>query len=246
MLIERRAYTFRPGTLDAFWTAQTERGVDPATRPIMARLICYFETASGPRDQIVHLWRYDSFDDWSARLFFKSPKAEPYYRAVRPLMLAQENRFMLPAPVAEFAPLWSERRDWLTGEAPIADLELHPDLIVEEDTAVLQPGSLPAYWDACRALADGPDQHLRERMIGCFYTLGGQQHQVTQYRWHPDPAEREAWMRAQRRMTAPQRFLEAIRPLTVSRQVILLRPAPVAELVPLFRHRVPSAPNGTD
>lgn len=243
MLIERRAYTFRPGTLDAFWKAQTDRGVDPATRPIMARLICYFETASGPRDQIVHLWRYDSYDDWFARLFFKSPKAEPYYRAVRPLMLAQENRFMLPAPVAEFSPLWSDRQDWLTGAAPIADLELYPELMVEEDTTVLQPGSLPAYWEACRALAGGSDENARHRMIGCFYTLVGQQHQVTQYRWHTDLAEREALMRAQRGAPVRQRFLEAIRPLTVSQQVILLRPAPVAELVPLFRRSSPAAPN---
>lgn len=233
MLIERRAYTFRPGTLEAFWRAQTDRGLDPATRPIMARLISYFETASGPRDQIVHLWRYDGFDDWFNRLFYKSPKSEPYYRAVRPLMLAQENRFMLPAPVAELSPLWGDGRDWLTGGPAIADLESNPGLIVEEETTVLQPGTLPTYWEACRALAR--DAGAPDRIIGCFYTLVGQQHQVTQYRWHHDLAAREALLHSRRDGPARLEFLEAIRPLATSRQVTLLRPAPIAELVPLFR-----------
>ncbi|MCC6472140.1 MAG: NIPSNAP family protein [Burkholderiales bacterium] len=238
MLLERRAYTFRPGTLDAFWRAQHERGIDPADRPIMARLVSYFEAASGARDQIVHLWRYDSYQDWFERLFFKSPKSEPYYRAVRPLMLAQENRFMAPAPVAGLTPLWGEARDWITGEAPIAERASHPRLLVEEETLVLQPGALPRSWEACRSRLEtsGPP----ERLIGCFYTLVGQQHQVTQYRWHTDADAREASCRKEREAGAGASFVEAIRPLVMSEQVTLLRPAPAAALTPLF-HRVARA-----
>lgn len=246
MLIERRAYTFRPGTLDAFWKAQMVRGVDPETRPIMARLISYFETASGPSDQIVHLWRYDSYEDWFSRLFFKNPKSEPYYRVVRPLMLEQENRFMLPAPVAGLSPLWSKEQDWLTGGIATADLEIHPGLIVEEETTVLQPGSIPAYWEACTSYARDTGVETPRQMIGCFYKLVGQQHQVTQYRWHHDLLEREAIVRAERDSRSHRNFLEAINLLTVKRKVTLLRPAPIPRLAPLFRHGVQAASKAGD
>jgi hypothetical protein len=64
MLFEYRAYTLRPGNEDAFWDAQLMRGLDPVKRPIMARVVGYFATRTGPVDQIVHLWRFDSYEDW--------------------------------------------------------------------------------------------------------------------------------------------------------------------------------------
>ncbi len=54
MLIEHRAYTLRPGNLDAFMQAQLDRGFE-LVGAIMERLIGYFVVRSGPEDQIVHL-----------------------------------------------------------------------------------------------------------------------------------------------------------------------------------------------
>ena len=115
MLLERRAYTLRPGAAEDFWKAQLVRGVTEEARPIMGRVIGWFEAASGPNTQIIHLWRYDSFEDWYSRLYSKRSGAAEYYQLVRPLMLAQENRFMLPAPIPELTPYWGNGNDWLPG-----------------------------------------------------------------------------------------------------------------------------------
>lgn len=241
MLIECRTYTFRPGNLEAFWKAQPVRGFDPATRPIMARVIAYFSTLSGPQDQIVHLWRFDSYEDWFARLFYKHPDAEPYYKLVRPLMLLQENRFFVPAPVAELSPLWGAGRDWMPGGPTLADLAVHPQLVVEEITVALVPGTLPDYWQAWRDHGVGAGKLVTEGLIGCFYTLVGRQHQVTLYRWHADFAAREAQTARLRAHPAWQTFLGTVRASVLSDEVRLLKPTPHPQMAPLFRY--PGAAN---
>ena len=150
MLFESRTYTFRPGTLSQFWEAQLRRGIDPVSRPIMARVIGYFSTISGDQDQVTHLWRFDNFDDWRDRLFFKHPNAEPYYKVVRPLMLSQENSFLMPSPLDELNPLWRNGADWLPGSPPIGDIVANPNIIIEEMKFQLLPGTLNVFWQAFR------------------------------------------------------------------------------------------------
>jgi hypothetical protein len=100
MLIERRCYTLKAGGLGAFWRAQDDRGYE-SVRPILDRLIGYFSAVSGPVDQVVHLYRYDSFEDWQTRLhgLYAVSSLEPYFKTVRALMSTQENAFLKPAPL---------------------------------------------------------------------------------------------------------------------------------------------------
>ncbi|TBR20784.1 MAG: NIPSNAP family protein, partial [Reyranella sp.] len=115
MLIERRAYTMRPGRMDEFIDAQLERGFGPPIRQILDRLIAYFRTVSGPTDEVVHLWRFDSFEDWTSRLhsLYGRPELEPYFKTVRSLMVAQQNTFLVPAPLPALTPYWGNGQDWL-------------------------------------------------------------------------------------------------------------------------------------
>ena len=112
MLIEKRVYTLRPGLTDAFMKAQVDRGWEPV-HPILDKLIGYFSSAGGPRDEITHLYRFDSYDDWVKRLhgLYTVPGLAPYFAAVRPLMLAQVNEFIAPAPFAALTPLWGNGKD---------------------------------------------------------------------------------------------------------------------------------------
>lgn len=236
MLFEYRAYTLRPGNEYAFWDAQLMRGLDPQRRPIMARVVGYFATRTGPVDQIVHLWRFDSYDDWYTRLYsgYGDPANEPYYRKVRALMLAQENRFLAPAPVAELTPLWGNGNDWRTGGAPVADLASMPDLVIEQTVHQLAPGSMPAFWQAYREKGVRAGAAALDGLLGCFSTLVGQQHQVTQFRMHASAAAWAASAEALRRNVDWAAFLDAVKPLTVGYDSRLMRPSPIAAMSPLF------------
>ena len=77
----------KPGLLERFYETQVERGFD-AVRPVIDRVIGYFSTVSGPADQVIHLYAFDSLDDWQTRLhgLYGVPELEPYFLNVRPLM----------------------------------------------------------------------------------------------------------------------------------------------------------------
>lgn len=235
MLIEKRTYTLRPGCTAAFWRTQEERGFE-LVRPILERLIGYFWTQDGPREQIVHLYRFDSHEDWVARLhgLYTVPDLMPYFAAVRPLMLAQENEFLAPAPLPELTPHWGNGND-----RPVADVlppELAPDgtAFVEQTIIQLLPGRLPAYWQAWREHGLQADTVATGQLLGTFYTQVGIQHRVTHWHWHRNRAERDARQHALRTSTAWQQFRAATSDHVAWYETSLLTPAPLAPMSPLF------------
>ena len=234
MLFESRTYTFRPGTLKKFWEAQLTRGLDHASRPIMARVIGYFSTISGDHDQVTHLWRFDDFDDWRDRLFFKHPKADPYYKIVRQLMLRQENSFLMPAPIEELNPLWGKGLDWLPGSAPIGDMISNPQIIIEEIKFQFAPGTLDLFWQSLKNQSLISNTHFIKGVFGCFSTLVGQQHEVVMYRWHKTFEELETYNNELIQQGLWSLFLEEISSAILKTQIRLLRPSPLVLLSPLF------------
>ena len=234
MLFESRTYTFRPGTLKKFWEAQLSRGLDHASRPIMARVIGYFSTINGDQDQVTHLWRFDDFDDWRDRLFFHHPKADPYYKVVRPLMLRQENSFLMPAPIDELNPLWGKGLDWLPGSKPIGDIIANPHIIIEEIKFQLAPGALDLFWKALRENSLIENAHFLQGVFGCFSTLVGQQHEVVIYRWHQSLEEIETYNNELTQQGLWNSFLDEISASILKTHTRLLRPSPLALLSPLF------------
>lgn len=215
MLIERREYAYRPGGLRAFLDAQSMLGFDPRTRTTLPRAIGYF--ASG--ELLVHYWRYDGYDDWLGRLHRKDGGREDYFRKVRPLMETQESSFLLPAPVAALTPYWGNGRDWLPGDAAVADLERHPRLVVEERMLDFRPGGLPEAWAALERLG------AVANLLGCFYTLVGRQHRVALLRWHTDPGAQEK----------DAGFLAAVESLALKSKITVLTPVRLPGFSPLFR-----------
>jgi hypothetical protein len=101
MIFERRVYTFRPGKLDAFWDAQGAWNTDEVFGPILAHNIGYFSTAAGENDLAIHLYRFDSLDQWQAMYgqYYQAQSPE-YFALVRPWMLRQENAFLTVPPAA--------------------------------------------------------------------------------------------------------------------------------------------------
>lgn len=230
MLFEQRIYTLRPGTLEAFWQAQRDRGFE-LVRPILERQVGYFSALSGAADQIIHLYRYDSHEDWLNRLhgLYRVAALEPYFKTVRALMLAQENRFLVPAPLPQLSPLWAGPHDWLPSQGAVFRRATDKGpAVVEERTTVLLPGTLPLFWQAFREHRLEAEQ--TGEWLGCFTTLVGRQHQVVQLRVYADGAERQSGAPD----GLPQEFARSIRNLVVSDEVRLLSPSRIPELSPLF------------
>lgn len=237
MLFEHRCYTLKLGCTQAFWDLQGQRGF-PLVQPILDRLVGYFQTSAGPSDQIVHLYRFDSYDDWVQRLhgLYGVPALQPYFKGVRQIMTAQENRFLALAPLPELNPLWGQGRDWLPGQrgGVPRDLDLGVDAVVEETVTQLVPGALPLYWDAYARGDLRPGTVCTWHLLGCFYTLVGRFHQVVHYRCYADMEARQHHMDALRSAPEWQQFAEAIRPLVLAEERKLLQPSRFVELSPLF------------
>lgn len=240
MVIEYRAYTMKPGNLARFYQAQVERGFDGVMAPIMREcLIGYFASASGPSEQLVHLYALDDLEDWRSRYnaIYAVPELQPYFELVRPLMLRQENKFLMPAPIDAISPLYGNGRDWRPGDAPLAERERLPNLLVEEQMVSLVPGGLANYWAAYEELALPAVSALQTNLIGVFFTLIGQLHQVFHFWYFDDMTDRQ---RRHNAVTLDPRwhdFLDSIRPLVVGQESKLMTPAPVSDMSPLFSTR---------
>ena len=236
MLIEQRAYTLRPGNLDAFLQAQVTRGFD-IVKPIMERLIGYFVTHGGPDTQVVHLYNFDSYDDWTRRLhgLYGVKGLEPYFGTVRPLMLAQENKFLAPAPIAELTPRWGNGNNWLPAHGPVLGKLGKPATnVIEEATLTLNPGALPIYWQAYREHGLVAGGLATANLIACFYTLVGRQHQVIHYRAYQDYAALRSHRDIMAANASWQAFQRAAARLIVHAETKIMEPAPIAQMSPLF------------
>ena len=177
MFIEMRTYTLLPGRLARFWEIQTERGFD-VVQPIMERLVCYFGIAGQQSDRVVHLWRYDSYEDWKARLhgLYGKPELDAYFPKVRELMTQQDNTVLGPAPIAALTPVLGNGNDWLPTSGP----RFSRNSAFEMEVVDFLPGTLPAFW--ARLREDGGGASADPDLLGVFSTEIGRQHRVVALR----------------------------------------------------------------
>ncbi len=237
MIFERRRYTLRPGKYDEFIRLQHVRGFDGAFARVTERLIGYFISVSGPVEQIVHLYRYDDFDDWIDRLhgLYDIPEMEPYFVGARAILAEQKTEFFRHAPIDELTPLWNDAADWLPGPGGAKwDLTKTPDLIMEEQSVALRPGGLIPYWEAMRATGLAATRPLRKNTLATWTALTGRQHVVASYHVYESMDERDSCHAEANASPAMADFTDAISDLVQSRETRLLRPVPVAEMSPLF------------
>ncbi|MFM0503201.1 MULTISPECIES: NIPSNAP family protein [Paraburkholderia] len=242
MLIEHRSYTLRLGAADLFWNAQRERG-EHGLQPILERLIGSFSTCTGSLDQIVSLYRYDGFDDWQTRLLGLYGRAglQAYFDRVRPLIVHQESRFLVPAPLPELTPHWGNGHDWLAAQGPLFNASLSNAQqqagVVEETTLSFSAGGVPACWNAFRQHALVEDPVAMEGLFAGFSSVVGALNQVLLYRFFPDA---EAWSSHRAALQASarwNRFMHEIASLSVGSNRQLLTPSRIADMSPMFANR---------
>jgi hypothetical protein len=235
MLFERRAYTLRPGCEDTFWRLQREWNTPTTYRPMIERNVGFFSIAAGSAEQIVHLYRWDNYDDGKQRIAaIATPARAAYFAAARDLLIAQESTLLDRAPIAELNPLWNADRDWMPGSPAFADVGDATDFIVSESVLDFLPGGLAAYWDGYRKLDAKTMDRVRQGLIGVFFVTTGPLHRAVCYHLHRSAQDADDRQRALAQDPAWRAFTESYRPRVVGSRTFYLRPSPVPWMRPLF------------
>ena len=103
MIVEMREYTLQAGKVPDYLKLYESEGLG-IQREILGHLVGYYATEVGPAvNQVVHLWAYDSFEDRLARRarLAEHPGWQSYLQKMRPMLVAQSNRLLRPAPFFE-------------------------------------------------------------------------------------------------------------------------------------------------
>jgi hypothetical protein len=103
MIVEERIYTLEVGKTPEYLRLYEEEGL-AIQEPILGNMIGYFSSEIGDLNLIVHMWGYDSFEERTRRRAELVADAgwQAYVAKVRPFILRQENRILIPAP---FSPI---------------------------------------------------------------------------------------------------------------------------------------------
>jgi hypothetical protein len=105
MIVEERIYTLPIGKVPEYLSLYAAEGL-AIQKSILGHMIGYFSTEFGPLNQIVHLWAYQDLADRSRRRaeLGAHPGWKSYLAKIRPLILSQENKLLIPAPFAPIEP----------------------------------------------------------------------------------------------------------------------------------------------
>lgn len=96
-IVDHRIYTIRPRCMAAFLEAFDQLAMPILLRHLGAPLGFYLSSI-GPLNQVVHLWAYESLDDFERRSAARDadPDFAAYLQATRDLVVAQETRIIKP------------------------------------------------------------------------------------------------------------------------------------------------------
>ena len=218
MIFERRAYTLRPGASEAFWQLQREYSKLPTIARLRSHNLGYFHAVAGPSDAIVHLYRFDSLDDWNETYgeLYREHPAE-YFVKARSLLLAQENAFLsAPGVVADGTGLRS----------PVGDVPVDP--LVVETRVDLRPGTAPAYWESYERVRRYGSESGSDRLFGELLTLAGRLHRAYLYSWFGDAADYETHSHILEGSPVWAEHRQRTEAMIVANATAFLRPGPLA------------------
>jgi NIPSNAP len=104
MIVEERIYTCYNGKAQEYVSMYEKEGL-AIQRPILGNLVGYFTSEIGTLNQVVHLWAYEDLADRTQRRakLLSDPAWQTYAAKVRPLLMTQENRILIPAKFSPWA-----------------------------------------------------------------------------------------------------------------------------------------------
>lgn len=99
MIIEKRTYNIRPGAAAQF-LEMVEKKELPMLGARADDIIGYYSAEVGQLNQIIGMWRHDSFEARAAgrARFAAHPDYPDLAAQLLPLMISQDSQFLTPAP----------------------------------------------------------------------------------------------------------------------------------------------------
>ncbi len=96
-VIDHRIYTIRPRGMSEFIEV-FDRLAMPVLLEHLGAPLGFYTSSIGPLNQVVHLWGYDSLDDFERRSQARDsdPRFPAYLQASAHLIIAQETRIIRP------------------------------------------------------------------------------------------------------------------------------------------------------
>ncbi len=97
MIIDCRIYTFKPGTVPQFIALFEADGMTVQKR-ILGNFIGMYRHETGPINQIIHMWGYDSVAERERRRgeCAADPEFLAYAKKARELIVEQDVRIIIP------------------------------------------------------------------------------------------------------------------------------------------------------
>ena len=227
MILERRQYDLKLATAGLYWDAQQRWNRKGPVMEVVRCNLGHFESVVAGQERIVHLYAYESHEQMREKYAYAlANHAKAYFLEVRPLFHRQQNAIYIPAPHPELnsARFGGVLQD--PAEAVAAAGSSPADLCVVEEVIDLQPGALPAFWEAYRGYLDSPASPADHQLIGAFSSTIGALNQVLQYRWFDTADIAAGYFAGLATDAAWASFSAAIRPSVVAFQRNLLRPSP--------------------
>jgi len=106
MIVEHRTYTLRPGSIGTYFELYEREGL-ATQREHLGNMLGYYSTEVGHVNSVVHMWRYESFEDRAARraALGADPRWKAYLVKMLPMLLDQESKILVPAPFFSLPPI---------------------------------------------------------------------------------------------------------------------------------------------
>lgn len=98
MIVDYRAYTLHSGTVARFLELFETEGLEPQVR-ILGNFLGIYRTEIGNINEVIMMFAYADANDRQQRrdALFKDPAFQAYLQKVRPLLLHQEVRMLIPS-----------------------------------------------------------------------------------------------------------------------------------------------------
>ncbi|MDH4555731.1 NIPSNAP family protein [Pseudomonas sp. BN417] len=96
-IVDHRIYTIKPRGMAEFLEV-FDRLAMPLLLKHLGAPLAFYTSSIGPLNQVVHLWGYDSLDDFEKRSSARDsdPDFNEYLQASKHLIVAQETRIIKP------------------------------------------------------------------------------------------------------------------------------------------------------
>jgi hypothetical protein len=97
MIIDHRTYTVQHGRMKEYLALFEEHGL-PVQQRHLGGLMGYYQSAIGPLNQLIHLWRYEDLADMERRRAARDadPDWAAYLKRSAGMVLLQENKILKP------------------------------------------------------------------------------------------------------------------------------------------------------